>query len=290
MKPGPSTIAQLVSSRIEITAAPRSVAQLGTVVAAGLKWREGTPPAIEMFEKWTPLVLSLLGRELGELNKLGRFATFAFNSSSPNLIQGSAFIEPSDSASVRDAKTKRAHFGSYLAALRQLSPREFEKLCAGVLQIFGIREPVLTPYSADEGIDFYGQIRLEDHLFPDANFPGVHNQLIAWMVGQAKHYAEGKVSTPEIRELVGAVALAKARAFGSPGEKYYDLLIRACDPIFYLFFTTGRLSANAWGLLERSGVVGMDGEMLSAFLADHSVGLVDGKFQRSALINWLREF
>jgi restriction endonuclease Mrr len=206
------------------------------------------------------------------------------------LIQGIAFTEPRDSAVVRAAKLSRAQFKSYMEVLGNLTPREFEVLCVGVLNVIGVDYPVLTPRSADEGIDFYGRLRLEKHVFSAMPLPGMQRQLVAWLVGQAKHYKKGQVSTPEIRDLVGAVHLARAHAFGSGGEKYQDLSVRACDPVFYLFFTTGRLTANSWTLLECSGVVGMDGQMLGAFLADHTIGLIEGQFQERAFRDWLATF
>src|SRR5947208_5289584 len=155
MKRGPSLVARTISSRIKISAPPRSVAQWCADISLDLAWYASPSEALEAAEKWAPQVRSLLRRELGELNRLGRFATYAFNSSSTDLVQGAAFIEPSDSGAVKAAKTKRTHFDSYLTALRELTPREFEMLCAGVLNLLGVREPVLTPYSADEGLDFY---------------------------------------------------------------------------------------------------------------------------------------
>jgi hypothetical protein len=290
MKRGPSHLARSIASRIDISAPPTSVAEWGAEICLDLGWHANTADAFEAAERWAPQVLVLLRRELDELCKFGRFAVYAFNSSSSDLIQGSAFIEPCDSEELKTAKTKRAHFVSYLNTLRELTPRQFETLCAGVLNQLGVQEPVLTPYSADEGLDFYGRLSLEKRLLPDVVFPGLQTQLGVWMIGQAKHYSVGKVSTPDIRDLVGAVTLAKGRAFGSCGEKYKDLTIRVCDPVFYLFFTTSGLSSDAWTLLERSGVVGMDGHMLSAYLAEQGIGLTEGTFDKAALMSWLGAF
>jgi restriction endonuclease Mrr len=280
----------MISSRISVLASPKSVKEWGAELALNLGWYNSPSEALEAAEKWTPQVLSLLRRELDELNRLGRFATFTFNSSSLDLIQGAAFIEPCESVAVKTAKTKRAHFNSYLKALRQLTPREFERLCVGVLSLLGVKNAVLTPYSADEGVDFYGRLSLKGYIVPNAVFPGLQNQLSVWMVGQAKHYAVGKVSTPDVRDLVGAVTLAKGHAFGSYNDKYADLAIRVCDPVFYLFFTTSTLTSDAWTLLDRGGVVGMDGEMLAAFLADHDIGQTDGEFEAAAFVTWLATF
>ena len=123
-------------------------------------------------------------------------------------------------------------------------------LCSGLLKVIGVDKPITTKYSADEGIDFYGKLKLEKFVFSEHHFPGVQQQLDCWLIGQAKHYLNLDVSTVEIRELVGSVELAKARAFGSIGEKYLDLQVRVCDPVFYLFFTTGRLTSASWQLLK----------------------------------------
>ncbi|MGB7208061.1 MAG: hypothetical protein WBD27_05315 [Pyrinomonadaceae bacterium] len=109
------------------------------------------------------------------------------------------------------------------------------------------------------------------------------------MIGQAKHYNETDASTFAIRELVGSVELAKGRAFGSVAEKYTDLTIKACDPIFYLFFTTGRITANSWRLMDRSGVVGMDGEMIAALLADNNIGVVAEVFNPELFVKWIAD-
>src|SRR5437764_355349 len=86
--------------------------------------------------------------------------------------------------------------------------------------------------SHDDGIDFYGRLRLESLLLPEVRFPGLQKQLTIWIVGQAKHYQAIQVATPDIRDLVGAVVLARGNAYGSGTNKYSDLAIRPCDPVF----------------------------------------------------------
>ena len=62
--------------------------------------------------------------------------------------------------------------------------------------------------------------------------------------------------------------------------------IRLCDHVFYMFFTTGTISVRGWRLLRASCVIGLNGEMLAAFLADHSVGVSDDEFSALALDEW----
>jgi hypothetical protein len=204
------------------------------------------------------------------------------------MLQGAAFIEPKDPASVRQSKKQIAYFEEYVTALGDLSPRDCEVLCTRVLELLGVQQPTLTQFSADEGVDFFGQLRLSEFLAPDLVTPNIEKQLSVWIVGQAKHYKASKVATFDVRELVGAVELAKAKAFSSKSDKYPELNIRASDPVFSLFMTTGKISSSTWTLLRNSGVVGMDGQMVAAFLARHGVCTSSGRFRKSDLSRWLK--
>jgi hypothetical protein len=275
--------------RISVESTPKTAEEWLVDICLAEGWRYSESDAREAAEMWSERFLNLLRRELSELNAIGRFVPFAFNSSSDYMLQGCAFIEPWDSEEDKKSKQRRSLYAEYADALSRLTPRQFEALCAGLLDTLGVDEPTLTRYSADEGIDFYGKLNLKQFMFADAMFPGPQHQLSVWMIGQAKHYATGDVSTFEIRDLVGAVELARGKAFGAAGERYADLNLRVCDPIFYLFFTTGRITANTWRLLEKSGVAGMDGDMVASFLADQAIGTQDGEFSVDALNMWIRK-
>jgi restriction endonuclease Mrr len=163
-------------------------------------------------------------------------------------------------------------------------------MCVGILEKLGVDRPTLTKVSVDEGIDFFGKLRLEKLLVPDGTAPSLERQLGVWIVGQAKHYKSSKVSTFDVRDLVGAVELAKGRAYSSGESTYPDLAMRVCDPVFYVFITTGRLSSATWRLLRRSGVIGMDGQMVAAFLAAQGIGMRHGALRRTSLNRWLKKY
>jgi hypothetical protein len=87
------------------------------------------------------------------------------------------------------------------------------------------------------------------------------------------------------------VVLARFHAFSVNGEKYRDLLIRVCDPVFFLFVTTGRISSRGWTLLEAGGVIGMDGQMVAAMLADCRVGTdCNNEFSEEMFSIWISTF
>lgn len=112
--------------------------------------------------------------------------------------------------------------------------------------------------------------------------------LDVWMVGQAKHYQKTQVSTPDLRELVGSVQLARAKAFADGGAALQGLDLKVCDPVFYLFFTTGTISRDGYKLLDASGMISMNGAQIAAFLADNDIGVVQGVFDTAAAVVWLQ--
>jgi hypothetical protein len=257
-------------------------------ICVGEGWAPDTSSAAEKAESWEERFLNNLRNTYNELAVLGRPCGYAFNSSSEYMIQGFAYIEGGEDEALRAAKARRGRMSTYTEALKSLTPRQFEKVCRGMLREIGALSPTLTKASGDEGIDFYGRLAVNVEGKEGSPFPGIHSVLNVWLVGQAKHYLKGHAATPDIRELVGSVALARSSVFSNVSGVVYDNLdIRLCDPIFYLFFTTGTISPPGWRLLARSGVVGMDGEMVAAFLCDRDVGLVDDEFDIGAFATWL---
>lgn len=288
-KPGPSLARKVFLEIVEVDSPPLRASKWITKIGLIKDWFSSELEAAEAAERWEQRFLDYLRDDLDELNHRGKFSPYAFNSSSLNRLQGSAYIEPNDSKEVKEAKARRARFKEYEAGLRRLTPEQFEAMCAGILHLIGVRKPILTPYSADEGIDFFGQLRLEDFILQASQFPGIQRRLSVWMVGQAKHYIDNRVSTPDVRELVGSVELAKGHTYSTTYDKYPDLGMRVCDPVFYLFFTTGRISSDSWQLLDNSGVIGMDGGMVAAFLADHGIGVELEEFNDNLFLTWIEE-
>lgn len=292
MRPGPKLISQIVCNTLELDAPPRRLDEVVLqIVQDHPEWERDPYYAVE---RWLKSVQEYLQKHRSQALRDGRQPKVAFNTSSPYMVQGPCFVEPRDSDAVRAHKEKRLHWKDYYQALRSLAPLEFEVLCKKMLGLLGVRGPQLTSYTADEGIDFYGRLSLGDLVAGDVSpyFPVFESAMEVWLVGQAKHYSKNKVATPDIRDLVGATNLGRARVFGAPDDtKYPDLKIRVCDPVFMLFFTTGEISSYGWTLVRRSGVVAMDGEMVAAFLADKGVGVTnqaDGKrFDPDVFRDWL---
>ncbi len=290
-KPGPAEAVKVIHEAIDVTSPPRAAVDVLVAICVKQGWHATPDEAREDVERWEDRFLSRLRKDLNESHRLGRFCLHDFNSSSPYMIQGCAFIEVGvDPPELQDAKRRRSAFATYVAALQAISADDFEAMCRGMLAALGVQEPVVTRHSADEGIDFYGRLSLEGYLAQVRELPGVYRRLGVWMVGQAKHYRAMQSGTPDIRAVVGAIDLARGKAFGSPRDTYPDLDIRVCDPVFYLFFTTGGISSDGWRLLENSGVIGIDGQMVATFLADHGVGQVNDSFDTAEFEAWIGSY
>ena len=109
------------------------------------------------------------------------------------------------------------------------------------------------------------------------------------MIGQAKNYVDGTLSTSVLRELIGTVAMLRSPL--ADRRQYPNLIIRTCDSVFHVLVTTGRLSAEVWKDIDRHGAIGIDGEMLASFLASRKVATTDeNTFDRAKLFEWLTSF
>lgn len=287
MQPGPAAAAKIICDTCSLNAGPTRVSDLLVEIIIAQSWQADLSVAAEFAERWKSTVLTRLRAELTELAKSGRPAKFSFNSSSDDIIQGACFIEPLDSMQLIESKRRRLNYYDYHSNLVKLTPNQFECLCGKIIELLGVKEPIVTRASADEGIDFYGKLELGGFLYPNDLSPTIQKQMDIWLVGQAKHYQATQSGTPELRELVGAIELGRAKVFGSKISPLLEMEIRVVDPVFAIFITTGTISANGWTLLKRSGVVGFDGEMVAAFLADRGAGMSGAVFCEKDFFDWI---
>jgi hypothetical protein len=286
MRPGPASIVRLIFSSITLEAPPVSIVDIAAEIIIAQGWEISAGIAREKSELWKQEIATRLQNELNSLHEMGRPPTFVFNSSSGYMLQGACFREPHDDDELVAHKQRRARSSLYSDFLKQVSPEQFEVLCGRLLELMGVRDAVVTRRSADEGIDFYGKLELADFL-PVGLTLTLQRHLSTILIGQAKRYLDTQAGTAEIRDLVGAISLLRANAVGSVKYPFKNLRIRAVEPLFAILATTGSLSINAWRLLRESGVIGFDGEMIAAFLADQGICVQDSQLDVQAFNSWL---
>jgi hypothetical protein len=243
--------------------------------------------AIEVAERWhTRFKIQLQKRLLLEYQKAKIFCC-EFCPTSDDHIQGSCFISPLCSEQEAQERNLRSNKKHYTEAFSTLTNDEFEVLCSRVLSLWKVEREFVSRRSADQGVDFFGRVPFGEVLKASLIGNGAERQLKIWLVGQAKNYHASQVSTKEIRELVGSVNLARSKTYARSKDPLADLEMRTCDPVFFLFFTTGSISKDAFNLLSKAGIVAMDGDQLAVFLADHGVGLgPDKRFSGDIFRAW----
>jgi hypothetical protein len=132
-------------------------------------------------------------------------------------------------------------------ALHQLNAAEFEKLGAVVLYEIGCKTVFFTPQSHDQGVDAFGY----QEIVRPTPYGTTHH--LTW-IAQAKHYLSTRVTTGDIRQLVGAKDLIVGKAFSTVCERYRELRLRPCAPTAIALITTDEVPSTVRRLAENSGV------------------------------------
>jgi hypothetical protein len=212
-------------------------------------------------------------------------------SSAEHIVAGYCYPDPFDSADVAAAKRSRLNIDPLLQEIRNLTFQEFELFGACVLKELGAKLTKVTPHSNDQGIDFYGVLSLGQNSFLSPPFGQLAHDVRLRFAGQAKHYPTIPIGPEMIRNLVGAISLARHKVFTTDDEIFDELELLPFNPLVAMFFTTGRFTSGALDLAAKSGVIAKSGEELAVFLADKSVGMYDDKgtvkFDKTRFRNWL---
>ncbi|RYG99028.1 MAG: restriction endonuclease [Alphaproteobacteria bacterium] len=286
MTPGPSAAASLISDYMDVEGPPVHVTDLLANIVSSRGWAAADDVA-EKAVGWSSKFLFQLTRTESLERQRGSFVVYTFNSSDPEYVQGSCFCEPTDDQQTVEAKKRRARTLPIAREFEALTPTDFEKLCGGVLRLFGVSDPQVSRRSADQGIDFYGSAPFAKVLAEEKLPAGVEKDLRVWIVGQAKHYSAVKVSTKDLRELVGSTELARAKIFAGSKDPLDEFTARLCDPVFYMLITSGVFTRDSHDLIGRSGIIALDQMQLAQLLADNGVGTAADLITSGDLTSWL---
>ena len=188
-------------------------------------------------------------------------------------------------------KLRRTKYPLIVQAIQSLTPEQFEKLGKKVLELLGCQDPIVTRRTGDQGIDFYGILKLSDFISIESPFLKFEEDLNVWLVGQAKHYPNRAINPAAVREIVGAIKLASHNAYSTTEDPYMDMDLRACESIFHLLWTTGTFSSGAMELCRSSGVIPKSGRQIAKYLADKGIGIIKvndkEEFSEEAFVEWL---
>ena len=190
------------------------------------------------------------------------------------VVHGSLLVFPDDDSDSAAAKMWRRESNTVLSVIQSLSFDNFERFGTAVLGELGCLEPMVTRRAGDQGIDFYGEVSIGGLRGEGLGGKGLMHSARTVILGQAKHYPNRNIGPKEVRELVGALSLARTSTFSRQGLDLLDkVVLRPNTPTLALLFTTGDFTAGARYLASEAGVVVCSGLQLAIFLADCQVGM-----------------
>jgi hypothetical protein len=178
-----------------------------------------------------------------------------------------------------------------IVEIQSLTANEFEDFCAAFLALLGATKTKVTPRSGDGGIDFYGWLHLGAFLPGDGGVAHLPDRVKFHFAGQAKHYPTSRLNPAVVRELVGAVVLARHGVGSYAQDSFEGLQFKALDPLVVLLITTGAFSRGARELARNSGIFPCDVGQVALYLSTRRVGfIVNGtevEFSPVAFRSWI---
>lgn len=231
--------------------------------------------AAEQAERWEDRVRQRIIEKQREMENAGTIPVVILHHASNRRVVGSCWVDPIDTAAIAAAKQGRVHVQQVLTALRALTASEFELFGSRILRELGAEQVQVTRQSGDNGVDFYGFLSLGGMMqHPPAICQLAHNiQLL--FAGQAKHYPDTAIGPATVREMIGAIALARFQVYSSEPDFFEAFKLLPYNPLLALLFTTGRFTTGAREIAEASGIIARSGEQLATFLADRGVGMAE---------------
>lgn len=273
---------------IQLDDAPR---RLRDVVEAELvgSFSLSAAHAAEKSESLEARIVAIIEQREGECDRAGRIPRLSITGTGSPMVAGACYVFPSDPPHVASLKRHRTSADPLLQRVISLTPDEFERFGAKVLKELGAQKAVVTRQSNDQGIDFYGVMNIGRLTAAPEKFLRLAHDLELRFAGQAKHYPANPLGTNVVRELAGAVSLARHKTFSNDrgDDLFEELELLPLNPLVAMLFTTGRFTSGARDLAAKAGIIARSGDQLATFLADRGVGMIDGSFSATAFDSWL---
>lgn len=265
-----------ITDALELSIGPSgSVRQLRDEIENVLLTKFSQPPttAAELSEKLKSKIVVEITERAEAAIESGSFSTLDLRNNE-TAVHGTLHLFPGEDASVTSAKRNRQQAHRLLRAIKALDFSDFEKLGGAVLRELGCTTPRVTRHSSDQGIDFYGEVSIGEVLKQHAHLFYLMHATRTVIVGQAKHYPTRTIGPSVVRELVGALSLARTSSFSKPEIDLFDKMeLKPFSPALAMLFTTGEFTRGACQLAKEAGILLYSGWQISVFLADCKVGM-----------------
>lgn len=134
--------------------------------------------------------------------------------------------------------------------LNLLTPTEFEKFSAHLLQLASCDRVWHTQETHDEGLDAFGYM---PYFKIKNKWIGGSPEVV--FLAQAKHYLDSKVGSADLREFVGTSKLAQLKIYSKIDGRYNDLQIKPFAPLALIFVTSQEVPRTVKNMARAAGVV-----------------------------------
>jgi hypothetical protein len=287
----PKAIVDAIELRLGVTGAP--VFLRDAIERELLEAGFSAALAAEKVEVLKPKVNAEIDRRREVCEACGRLAILHVRDDFSEIVSGSCYIYNDDYEDVKNTKIARSLSGDLYDHIVGLSFDNFESFGRSVLREIGCAKARVTPRAGDQGIDFYGELSVGEIINADYATVRLMHETRLKIVGQAKHYPDRQIGPSIVRELVGALSLARVGAFSKDGIEIFEgINISPFSPVLAMLFSTGEFTKGAVRLAEKAGIVVFSGWQLAVFLSDRRVGLenVEGgwRFNADQFADWLK--
>lgn len=222
-------------------------------------------PTANPYESPTKEEIDLIYNELSDycdsMEQRHSLVWFELVPSAPLTIRGVVCALPNESTERNILRERWRKVLVFERNIERSSPEDFEILGRTILHWYGLKNPLVTKRSGDGGLDFIGEGLLGDLAGRPKSEWTVIDSCKFMFVGQAKKYNTIVIGTPELRDIIGSVALMQRDSYRSR-YGYQDYNWSLLQPRILMFITTSRFSADAIKLAEEAGIILADRDQI----------------------------
>ena len=203
---------------------------------------------------------------------------FDFSVRDSRRLVGKQRILADDTPETKEMQARIVLVEQMSTEVYQLGDKNFERLCAKLMQLSGAKEAFAQCTSDDGGIDVYGRlpIRLSDPRIRTGLLRSAILEKSVLFLGQCKCQTS-QIEPGEISNFHGAADDCLRKYEGSdhpPSHRVPEAYYKNREMCIRVFFTTSSYTQKATSKAESLDITPVSGRQIAEFLIYHGTGLV----------------
>lgn len=222
---------------------------------------------------------------------------FDFSVRDSRRLVGKQRVLTDDTPETKEMQARIALVGQMSVEVFRLGDKNFEKLCAKLMQLSGAKEAFAQCTNDDGGIDVYGRlpIRLSDPKIRSGFLRSTILEKSILFLGQCKCQTSD-VEPGDINDFHGAADDCLRKYEGNPrppSHRVPDSYYKNREMCIRIFFTTGNYTQKATSKAESLDITPVSGRQIAEFLIYHATGLVQSpssntyQIDAATLLDWV---